>query len=38
MAGEDLSRYVAEIELRVDSHYTDRVFEKSGGWPDSDRV
>lgn len=25
MAGEDLSRYVAEIELRVDSHYTDRV-------------
>ena len=25
MQGEDLSRYVAEIELRTDSHYTDRV-------------
>jgi 3-aminobutyryl-CoA ammonia-lyase len=25
MPGEDLSRYVAEVELRVDSHYTDRV-------------
>ena len=25
MQGEDLSRYFVEIELRVDSHYTDRV-------------
>ena len=25
MQGEDLSRYVAEVELRVDSHYTDGV-------------
>ncbi len=25
MQGEDLSRYVTQIELRVDSHYTDRV-------------
>jgi 3-aminobutyryl-CoA ammonia-lyase len=25
MLGEDLSRYVSIVELRVDSHYTDRV-------------
>lgn len=25
MQGEDLSRHVAKIELRIDSHYTDRV-------------
>ena len=25
MHGEDLSRYFAEVELRVDSHYTDGV-------------
>ncbi len=25
MPGEDFSRYVSVVELRVDSHYTDRV-------------